>query len=219
MKIRELDFFDEDIRQEFCAYLKQYFNDECEVEWRSINVISASITFKDGENASSNEITVRVDNNCTIYLYKVSVDVNSQKFIKYINVFLDREYTPKKYIKKKDMQQIFSFYNELKIAFKKDKIESFYNAIQRSIVNKNRYYLFNMCIIETDDRAKVIQEIKPNRAIDFKITINTKTGIECVCTFSLDYDELNVLDIARKLAQLQLNLERFIKWSGIVWMT
>lgn len=212
MKIRELDFFDEDIRQEFCAYLKQYFNDKCEVEWRSINVISPSITFKDGKNASGNKITVSVDNNCIIYLNNASsIDVNLQKFLKYINAFLDKEYTPKKYIKKKDMQQIFSFYNELKIAFKKDKIESFYNAIQRSIANKNRYYLLNMCIIETDDRAEVIQEIKPNRAIDFKITINTKTGIECVCTFSLDYDELNVLDIARKLTQLQLNLERVIK--------
>lgn len=211
MKVRELDFFDEDIRQEFCAYLKQYFNDECEAEWRSINIISTSIYFKDSENASSDEITVSVNNNCIIYLYKVSVDVNLQKFIKYINAFLDREYTHKKYIKKKDMQQIFSFYNELKIAFTKDKIESFYNAIQRSIVNQNRYYLLDACIIETDDRAEVIQAIKVNKAIDFKINISTKAGVECVCTFSLDYDDLNVLDIARKLTQLQLNLERFIK--------
>lgn len=212
MKIRELDFFEEDIRQEFCDYLKQYFNDKCDVTWRSINLISLSITFEGDDNAlDSQEVTIRVAENCTIYLYRASIDMNLQKFLKYINAFLDKEYTPKKYIKKKDMQQIFSFYNELKIAFTKDKIESFYNAIQRSIVNQNRYYLLDACIIETDDRAEVIQAIKVNRAIDFKINISTKAGVECVCTFSLDYDDLNVLDIARKLTQLQLKLEEIIK--------
>lgn len=215
MKTRELDFFDDDIRQEFCDYLKQYFNYKCEAQWSCFNFISPTVTFKDDKNTSDNKITVNVGDSCTICLYNVSIDINLLKFIRYIDAFLDREYTPKKYIKEKDLQQIFSFYNKLKIAFEKDKIEAFYNAIQRAIFHQNRYYLFDRCIKEADDGAEVMQEMNRSRTLDFKITINTKTGIKSACTFSVDCYELfenkiNVLDIAEKLTQLQSELERII---------
>lgn len=215
MKIRELDFFDLEIKDEFCDYLKQYFKKECEAVWSIVNGISPHLTFEDSENASDNQVTVRVGDNCVIYLFRVSEDINLLKFIRYIDAFLDREYTPKKHIKEKDLQQIFSFYNKLKIAFEKDKIEAFYNAIQRAIFHQNRYYLFNGCIKEADDGAEVMQEMNSSRTLDFKITINTKTGIKSACTFSVDCYELfenkiNVLDIAEKLTQLQSELERII---------
>lgn len=215
MKVKELDFFDLEIKDEFCDYLKQYFKKECEAVWSSINCISPHFTFECDENVSDNQVTIRVNDNCVIYLFRVSEDINLLKLIRYINAFLDREYTPKKYIKRKEMQQIFSFYDKLKIAFEKDKIEAFYNTIQRAVFHQNRYYLFNGCIKETDDRAEVTQEMNSSRSLDFKITINTKTGIKSACTFSVDCYELfenkiNVLDIAKKLTQLQLKLERII---------
>ena len=43
MKIRELDFFDEDIRQEFCAYLKKYINTK---DFKEICALYDSLDFK-----------------------------------------------------------------------------------------------------------------------------------------------------------------------------
>lgn len=214
MKIRELEFFEEDIKQEFCTYLKQYFKENCKVECPGINSISAYITFEDDKNVPDNKVTVTVNNNCSIYLYDVNINVNLPEFLKYVNAFLDREYTPKKHIKEKDMRQIFAFYNKLKIAFDKDKIEAFYNAIQNAIFYENRYYLFNARITEADDKAEIMQEINLNGSVNFKITINTKAGIKCECIFSVTYaelyNELSALDIAKKLTQLQLKLERIL---------
>lgn len=211
MKIRELDFFDDGIKQEFCTYLKQYFKEECKVKWTSNSSILSSVTFEGNKEELVNEITVKVNHKCKIYLYGLDKSISLPKFVKYINIFLDREYTPKKYIKENEMKQIFSLYNKLKITFKKDEIEDFYNAIQRAIVLKKEYHLFDTFIKKIDDKVEVMQEINDlSGDVDFKITINTEAGIKYTCIFSIDYGDLNVLDIARKLTQLQLNLERII---------
>lgn len=219
MKIRELDFFDDSIKQEFCNYLKKYFKEKCKVKWTGAKSILPSVTFESNNDKLGDEITVKVNSNCKIYLYGLNRNISLSKFVKYINVFLDKEYAPKKYIKEKDMKQILSLYNKLKITFKKDEIEDFYNAIQRAIIFGKEYYLFDTFIRKIDDKVEVVQEINDlSGDVDFKITINTEAGIKYTCVFSIDYDKLNILDIARKLTQLQLNLERVIKWSGIVWI-
>lgn len=218
MKIGELDFFEVDIRKEFCAYLEQYFKEKCKAEWTSARSILLECTFEGGKKTLDNRMIIIPKRNCKIYLYGLSKNINLSKFAKYVDAFLDREYTPKKYIKDKDMRQILSLYNKLKIAFKKDDIEDFYNAIQRAIFLKKQYYLFDTFIKKVVDKsdcpfykAEAVQEINDiSGAVDFKTTIKTEAGVKYACVFSVDYDKLNILDIARKLTQLQLKLERVI---------
>lgn len=219
MKIRELDFFDKDIKQEFCDYLKQYFKEDCKVKWNFDDRISIDIDFKvvDGKEPAHLIITDR--RNYRIHLNELTADLNFLDFKKYIDKFLNEEYKKKDYINTKDFKKICALYDSLDLKYTKDDIKEFYNKIA-SVLSKDYkpYILDNNSIFAHSNKTHAKQEIYSSKKhLTFTVYVwNDKKYAKLA--FDVDYEQINILTLAEELANRQKKQEEFIKWSGIVWI-
>lgn len=212
MKIKELEFFNKGIRQEFCNYLKKYFKEDCKVKWIFDDRISIDIDFKvvDEKEPIYSSITDR--RNYRISLNELGSNIDILDFKKYIDKFLNEEYKKKDYINTEDFEKICALYDSLVLKYKKDDIKEFYNEIA-SVLSKDYkpYILDNNKIFIISGGVHARQDIYSNKkSLTFIVYINNgKRTVKA--TFDVDYEQINILTLAQELVNTQKKLEEVIK--------
>lgn len=212
MKIKELDFFDKGIRQEFCAYLKQYFKEDCEVKWIFDDKILIDVNFEVTHEKEHTYLSISDRDIYKICLNELKSNIGILDFKKYIDKFLNKEYKKKSYINAKDFKKICALYDSLDLKYKKDDIKEFYNTIA-SVLSKDcePYILDNSKIFAVSGDAHVRQDIYSNKyGLTFIVYINNDERV-VKATFDVDYEQTTILTLAEELVNTQKKLEEIIK--------
>ncbi|WP_281527048.1 hypothetical protein [Campylobacter avium] len=213
MKIKELDFFDEDIRQEFCTYLKKYFKEDCEVKWVFNDRILIDINFEVTKEPAYLSISDR--DIYKICLNELKTNIPILDFKKYIDKFLNKEYKKKDYINTKDFKKICALYDSLDFKYKKDDVKEFYNAIA-SVLSKDYepYILDNKKIFTRFNKVYSEQGIySDNECLTFTVHVhgvNYESSFE-VCLKPEQFRQTNILTLAEDLVNIQKKLEDLVK--------
>lgn len=212
MKIRELDFFEVDIRQEFCTYLKKYFKEDCKVKWIFNDRILIDVNFEVTDEKEHVYLRISDRDIYKICLNELKSNIGILDFKKYIDKFLNEEYKKKDYINTKDFKKICALYDSLDLKYKKDDIKEFYNAIA-SVLSKDYepYILDNNKIFITSGNTHAKQDIYSNcNRLTFTVSVWNDEKV-FKWAFYINCKQINILTLAKELVNMQKKLEELIK--------